>query len=47
MLPRTAVHWQSSVGDGDKFGAEQLLGASAGPNPKLVGVQCTVSRDYL
>ena len=24
MLPRTAVHWQSSTGDGDKFGAEQL-----------------------
>ena len=23
MLPRTVVHWQSSVGVGDKFGAEQ------------------------
>ena len=25
MLPRTVVHWQSSVGVGDKFGAEQLF----------------------
>ena len=25
MLPRTAVHWQSSVGVGDKFGVEQLV----------------------
>ena len=24
MLPRTVVYWQSSVGVGDKFGAEQL-----------------------
>ena len=25
MLPRTVVHWQSSVGVGDKFGAEQFV----------------------
>ena len=25
MLPRTVVHWQSSVRVGDKFGAEQFL----------------------
>ena len=32
MLPRTVVHWQSSVGLGDKFGAEQILtlGANMG-----------------
>ena len=30
MLPQTVVHWQSSVGVGDKFGAEQL-----DPDPKF------------
>ena len=25
MLPQTVVHWQSSVGVGDKFGVEQLF----------------------
>ena len=25
MLTRTAVHWQSSVGVGDKFGVEQYI----------------------